>query len=86
MITTPRAVERRWIGTLSRAWPYFRAEAHEVVADRGLLVVDTVLATLVPLVIQIVLWAAVYRHAGQLPDYTYAQLLIYFVYAIAIGR
>lgn len=68
--------------------PYMRNEAKVVVADRGLLVVDTVLATLLPLVIQVVLWSAVYgsRDTSHLNGYDYQQLITYFVYATALGR
>ena len=68
--------------------PFLWCEAKVVVADRGLLFVDTVLATLLPLVVYAVLWGAVFSGDGdaQLAGYGYQQLITYFIYAIALGR
>lgn len=84
-----RGVGRRgpW-RTLRDSRPFFWCEAKVVVADRGLLFVDTVLATLLPLVIYAVLWSAVFSGDGEaeLAGYGYQQLITYFIYAIALGR
>jgi hypothetical protein len=56
---------------LSQMVPFARNEAKTLIADRGMLVVDTVLATATPLIVQIVLWAAIFRNGGGAEAFTY---------------
>jgi ABC-2 type transport system permease protein len=71
---------------LSQMVPFARNEAKTLIADRGMLVVDTVLATAAPLIVQIVLWAAIFRNGGGAEAFTYQGIVTYFSYATALGR
>ena len=70
------------------AWltPYLRCEAKAVLADRGLLITDLCMATLIPLAIQLVIWKIVYADGKTLHGFDFRLLMTYFIYVIALGR
>jgi ABC-2 type transport system permease protein len=55
--------------------------------DKGMVVTDLVLATLVPFLIQAIIWKYIYSQgAPSATDFSYQQMLFYYAYAILFGR
>lgn len=71
--------------TLGSPLAYARAEAKTVMADRGLLVTDTVLATFVPILLQVAIWTSLFA-AGVAVDLTYKELISYYVFVVCLSR
>lgn len=64
---------------------FARAEARVVVVDRGLLVTDMVMATTIPILLQVAVWSALFA-AGARLDMTYPELISYYVFVVCLSR
>ena len=73
---------------LRRVFPYFKNAYKEIYVDRGMLLTDFCLATIIPYTIQILLWGWFFKNANLLEfnGYSYNTLMIYYIFVIAFNR
>lgn len=70
------------------AWSYAKTSLLSMMCDRAMFIADFFLATTIPYVIQFFIWTYVYdyREAQEIEGFGKVQLLLYFAYALALGR
>jgi len=68
--------------------PYCKNAYKEVYIDRGMLVTDFFLATIIPYIIQFMLWSWFFNSAelNEFNGYQYKTLMVYYVFVIAFNR
>lgn len=67
------------------ALAYARAEARTMIVDRGMLAVDMVLATTVPILLQVAVWSAIFA-SGSDVGIGLAPLISYYVFVVGLSR
>lgn len=67
------------------ALAYARAEARTMIVDRGALAVDMVLATAVPILLQVAVWSAIFA-SGSDVGIDLASLISYYVFVVGLSR
>ncbi len=76
------------IQSTKSAWLYARVAVSLVIADRGLLLTDLILATATPFLAQAVVWTFIYNQSGNgsIQGLALSGTLFYFAFAIVMGR
>ncbi len=74
--------------SLARLIPFSKNAYKEVYIDRGMLITDFFLATIIPYIVQFLLWSWFYRNTEliEFNGYQYQTLMIYYVLVIAFNR
>ena len=76
----------RWL--LQLGWLQGILGLKSMLIDRGMLITDFFLATLIPFVIQYLIWTNVFESSNrvEIQSFTQIQLCFYFAYVLTIGR
>lgn len=64
---------------------YAIAEARVIIADRGMLIVDMILATIIPILLQIALWSSLFNNGLEI-EFTFGEIIAYYLFVVCLSR